>query len=88
MPQVLNRAGSKVSSVSSKTSRLIAPPPGKKKRVRERVYGIIMGSLPSGNWEVQWGNGSVEEMAPKKLKNEGNPTEATMATVQEYQKAR
>ena len=83
MPAKL-RIGSEVSSVASKQSKLIAPPPGKQRRVRERLYGIIMRSLSGGLWEVRWASGAVESMLPNKLKFEGNPSPETEALVLNY----
>ena len=83
MPATL-RIGSEVSSVTSSTSRLVDPPPGKKRRVRERVYGVIMRSVVGGMWEVRWASGAVECISPKKLKLEGNPTPETEALVERY----
>ena len=54
----------------------------------KRVYGVIMRSLPSGHWEVQWAGGDVEAMAPKKLKKEGDPTSETMDMVSVYNRQR
>ena len=87
MPALL-RIGSEVSSCCSITSELVDPPPGGKRRVRKRVYGVIMRSLPSGHWEVQWAGGDVEAMAPKKLKKEGDPTSETMDMVSVYNRQR
>lgn len=82
MPSLL-RVGSEVSSKKSKTGRLMEPPPGKKRKVRERVYGVIMSSV-EGMWEVQWAGGEVEMMPPASLKNEGEPTEETRNLVRLY----
>ena len=82
MPSLL-RVGSEVSSKKSKTGRLIEPPHGKKRKVRERVYGVIMSSV-EGMWEVQWAGGEVEMMPPASLKNEGEPTEETRNLVRLY----
>ena len=87
MPALL-RVGSEVSSATSKTARLISPPPGKKRRVRERVYGVIMRSMPSGAWEVQWAGQEVESIHPSKLKHEGEPTDETMIMVRVYNSRR
>ena len=87
MPALL-RVGSEVSSATSKTARLISPPPGKKRRVRERVYGIIMRSMPSGAWEVQWAGQEVESIHPSKLKHEGEPMDETMSMVRVYNSTR
>ena len=65
-------------------SKVIAPPPGKKRRVRERVYGVTMKSLPNGKWHVQWAGGSVEDVSPRNLKLEGPPTPETMDMVRVF----
>ena len=82
------RIGSEVSSICSKTAKMIAPPPGKKRRVRERVYGVIMRSLDSGKWEVQWAGGDIEAVSPGSLKNEGEPTPETEEMVMLYKRSR
>ena len=83
MPSSLRR-GSEVSSISSKTARLVAPPANKKRRVRERVYGVIMDSTVDGKWEVQWAGGDVEAISPGSLKNEGEPSPETEDMVKIY----
>ena len=87
MPALL-RPGSEVSSTSSKTAKFLDPPPGKKRRVRERVYGVIMRSLENGMWEVQLAGGGVEEFSPRSLKCEGEPTQETLELVQVYNNSR
>ena len=87
MPSSL-RVGSEVSSICSKTARMIGPPPGKKRKTRERVYGVIMRSLESGKWEVQWAGGGYEALAPGSLKNEGGPTTETEDIVKKYLRSR
>ena len=83
MPFSLRR-GSEVSSISSKTAKLIAPPANKRRRVRERVYGVIMSSTVDGKWEVQWAGGEVKAMSPRILKNEGEPCPETEDMVKIY----
>ena len=83
MPSTL-RVGSEVSSMCSRTARLIDAPANKRRRVRERVYGIIMRSLTGGKWEVKWAAGEVEEMSPGNLKREGDPTPQTMELVRNH----
>ena len=82
------RIGSEVSSVASRQSKLIDPPPGKKRRVRERVYGIIMRSMVGGLWEVRWATGAVESISPNNLKLEGDPSPETEAIVLRYNRRR
>ena len=67
MPSKL-RIGTEVSSTSSKTAPLLPAEPGKKRRRRQRVYGVVKRSLPNGKWEVEWGDGQIEECAPGILK--------------------
>ena len=83
MPAI-NRIGSGVSSKASRTRQLVDPPPGGKRRVRQRVYGVIMRSLANGMWEVQWGGGEIEALSPSKVRHEGEPTDETMSIVQVY----
>ena len=78
MPSSL-RVGSEVSTHASKTAPFLPPQPGKTRRVRQRVYGVIKRSLPSGKWEVEWGNGKREECAPGILKFMGNPAQGNTA---------
>ena len=87
MPSTL-RVGSEVSSICSKTARMVGPAPGKKRKTRERVYGVIMRSLESGKWEVQWAGGQYEALAPGSLKKEGEPTPETEDIVKRYLKSR
>ena len=96
MPSTL-RVGSEVSSICSKTARMVGPAPGKKRKTRERVYGVIMRSLDSGKWEVQWAGGQYEvqwaggqyeALAPGSLKNEGEPTPETEDMVRTYLRSR
>ena len=87
MPATL-RVGSEVSSVCSQRARLMDAAPGKTRRVRERLYGVIMRSLPSGMWEVHWAGGEIEELFPKNLRNEGEPTSETMDLVRFHQRER
>ena len=87
MPSTL-RVGSEVSSICSKTARMVGPAPGKKRKTRERVYGVIMRSLDSGKWEVQWAGGEIEALAPGSLKNEGAPTPETENMVRVYARSR
>ena len=83
MPSLL-RIGCEVSSISSKTARVLDAPPGKKRKVRERVYGLIVSSLPNGKWKVQWAAGGVEDVSRRILKLEGPPTPETMKMVQVF----
>ena len=82
MPSSLRR-GSEVSSIASKKAKLVTVP-NKKRRVRERLYGIIIGSTEDGKWKVKWASGEVEDLAPGSLKNEGEPTAETEEIVQQY----
>ena len=87
MPATL-RVGSEFSSVCFQRARLVDAAPEKTRRVRERLYGVIMRSLPSGKWEVHWAGGKIEEVFPKNLKNEGERTSETMDLVQFHQRER
>lgn len=87
MPSTL-RVGSEVSSITSKTARLLDPPPGKKRRVRERVFGVITRSLENGKWEVKWESGEVEAMPPSNLKMEAAPTDETRSMIRVFHRRR
>ena len=82
------RTASKVSSITSKKARLLEPPPGKKRRIRERLFGVVLGSVDGGQWEVLWDGGVVETMPPSNLKNESDPSEESMAMVENYHRNR
>ena len=76
MPSTL-RIGSEVSSIASRTAPFLPPAPGKRRRQRQRVYGVIQRSLPNNKWEVLWGNGEKEECAPGTLKDMGGGNQTT-----------
>ena len=76
MPSKL-RIGTEVSSTSSKTAPLLPAEPGKKRRRRQRVYGVVKRSLPNGKWEVEWGDGQIEACAPGILKCMASASQAT-----------
>ena len=82
------RTASKVSSITSKEARFLDPPPGKKRRVRERLFGVVLGSVDGGLWEVLWDGGVVETMKPTNLKREQDPSEESMAMVERYHRHR
>ena len=75
------RLGTEVSSIASRTAKSIDPPPGKKRKRRERVYGIIVRSVADKIWEVLWSRGEVEECFSSTLKFEGEATEETLDVV-------
>ena len=50
---------------------MIGPASGRKRKTRERVYGVIMRSLESSKWEVQWAGGQYEALTPGSLRNGG-----------------
>ena len=79
MPAI-NRVGSEVSSKKSKYCKLVTET-GKKRKVRERVRGVIVRSLPDEMWEVQWANGEMESIHPKNLRHEGEPNPGTERVV-------
>ena len=81
MPALL-RVGSYVSSLNSKTASWLPLPEGKKRRVRERVFGVIVNSVQGGKWEVLWDSLEVEELAPGVLKRETDPTPDTLEIVE------
>ena len=83
MPPSL-KTGSKVSSVASNNARFLELQPGKKRRAKERLYGVIICSVSNGMWEVMWEGGIVESMSPSNLKKEGEPTEESLELVQKY----
>ena len=80
MPSNL-RVGSSVSSKKSSHCRTTDPPPGKVRKVKERISGLIVNSLPDQRWLVQWATGETEEIKSHNLKNEGEPTEESLKVV-------
>ena len=87
MPSAL-RIGSSVSSKKSSLCKLIDPPIGRQRKVRERIRGVIVRSLPDQKWLVQWATGQTEEMKSNCLKNEEEPSEITMDMVRMYNQPR
>ena len=83
MPSSL-RLGSSVSSRKSKYCKLIDPPPGGKRRVKESVNGVIVQSLPEHKWMVRWARGEPEVMTSNNLKNVEAPSAITLAIVKDY----
>ena len=67
---------------------MLDPPPGRKRRVRERKFGVIMRSLADGKWEIQWDGGEIEALATGSLKNEGAPDAETENMVRVYTRSR
>ena len=43
------RTGSKVSSITSKHARFLETAPGKRRRVRERLFGVVLGGVMRAN---------------------------------------
>ena len=82
------RVGSKVSSITSKQARSLETAPGKRRRVRECLFGVVLGSLEGGKWEILWDGGVVETMSPSNLKKEGDPTEQTLSMIETYHRQR
>ena len=83
-----NRVGSEVSSKTSKFARKVDPPPGGKRRVRERIYGVIVRSLPENRWEVKWGEGQIESMHVNQLKHVREATPRTLEIAALYNRQR
>ena len=82
------RTGAKVSSIASKHARFVDTAPGKRRRVRERLFGVVLGSVEGGKWEVLWDGGVVETMSPSNLKKEGDATEQTLSMIGSYHRER
>ena len=83
MPSSL-RLGSSVSSRKSKYSKLIDPPPGGKRTVKETVHGVIVQSLLEQKWMVKWARGESEVMTSNNLKNIEAPSAITLVMVRQY----
>ena len=77
------RVGSKVSSNRSCHGKWLEKEPHKKRRQKERLFGVVVRSTVDGKWEVRWDNGLLEAMLTGSVRREGDPDEDSLALVRE-----